>query len=1040
MASPAAVGAAAGTAAPGELGLLVCEVIVRVQDLAGLDEPAELCAVDPGQSPWGPGWKQFLPEVPDVPQVPEEGGFVLRPLRAALGGVDWDPDRATRALRVPPKDVHRRSGFPRPKLVSNEVFIELRYSMAPSLLRHFEFDDLRDGLLRLFAVPRFGGGCRLLLAADPAAVGELLQREPPPLPGLAALHILGCAAASCLQLLGRLPPGGAKAAPPGLPARNQQTRQSARLRDFLHAAAALPPWAEWPSTGADSVCAAAPGPSGLFAHQERTVAWMLAVEAEGGGAAVSVEPVYFAGVPWGLSYTVPLPRGGCVAHPPGSGKTRIVGELARRCPGAIPTAVRCPAHLVAHWEAELAAVGAKAQVAAYGAEGLAEPGPEWRLVLDEPQDIPREHAEATQQLADAAGVVWVLCGTAHAHNDAVGRLVAGRQRWFRAVWADEWRGFPTQGWVQQRRWLRDPPWACLPLPAMTLREVGVSLSPTESTAAAVQGLSGFVIDGVIMCSFGADALRAVVGERRELLAAMGWEAAAEWDFGGFDEERDLSDWEAAVEGRTREKRARVAAELERAESEFAEAARGFLRTTGDSVPLDFLSHSPVRVTAGAAQVPAAAAEWNTARENAGRITPGVAVTGLLLQFDPNAATAEGGAAAAAGAVTPAGRIALCAPGVPGDRDWAAACRAAAAAGFAACIFVAGPDGPQGMGYAESACPSIPACMIPAAAESTLRAAEVVGVEVIPHDNTEDADDADAGMLTEAVAEDAVGDALQQRCGALRAELSALDSALAFAGRVRELLRDSEASCPICHDATAAGSPREGAPAARAVLAPLAVLPCCHTLCRLCLERIAGPLAEFLCPLCRREVERAEVTVFRRGEHAIEESPPGLPEGFDWRRLTTKQRRLLLLVREVLAEAEDERVVVFTQYVAHVEYLCALFAQAGIATLSLGGSLGEGMHALRTFGTTGAARVLVLSSQRHASGTNLQCARNVVIVHPFCTPTATGRHSIAHRHTLAYETQAVGRVRRFPQTRDVRVYRLYAEGTIEEELYSGRWAY
>ena len=42
-----------------------------------------------------------------------------------------------------------------------------------------------------------------------------------------------------------------------------------------------------------------------------------------------------------------------------------------------------------------------------------------------------------------------------------------------------------------------------------------------------------------------------------------------------------------------------------------------------------------------------------------------------------------------------------------------------------------------------------------------------------------------------------------------------------------------------------------------------------------------------------------------------------------------------------------------------------------------------------------------------------------------------RRSLAEAH--AFDTQAIGRVRRFPQEEEVKVYRLYARGTVEEEL-------
>ena len=105
--------------------------------------------------------------------------------------------------------------------------------------------------------------------------------------------------------------------------------------------------------------------------------------------------------------------------------------------------------------------------------------------------------------------------------------------------------------------------------------------------------------------------------------------------------------------------------------------------------------------------------------------------------------------------------------------------------------------------------------------------------------------------------------------------------------------------------------------------------------------------------------------------------------------------------------------------------------------SLGGSLPESIAALHAFGQPSQPRVLLLSSQRHASGINLQCARHVVIFHPYCTPSARSVQQLSLREMAAYERQAIGRVRRFPQQRQVEVYHFFAPGTVEEEITTGR---
>lgn len=154
-------------------------------------------------------------------------------------------------------------------------------------------------------------------------------------------------------------------------------------------------------------------------------------------------------------------------------------------------------------------------------------------------------------------------------------------------------------------------------------------------------------------------------------------------------------------------------------------------------------------------------------------------------------------------------------------------------------------------------------------------------------------------------------------------------------------------------------------------------------------------------------------------------------------LPSKLQRLLSLLRELLASGPEERVLVYTQWATHVVYLREVLQQQGVPALALVGELRDTMDVLSRFGSPDEPRVLLLCSQRHSSGINLQMARHVVIVHPYCTPTATSQDSISRLQMLAFEAQAIGRVRRYPQKNAVHVHRLFAVGSVEEELYAGR---
>jgi len=210
-------------------------------------------------------------------------------------------------------------------------------------------------------------------------------------------------------------------------------------------------------------------------------------------------------------------------------------------------------------------------------------------------------------------------------------------------------------------------------------------------------------------------------------------------------------------------------------------------------------------------------------------------------------------------------------------------------------------------------------------------------------------------------------------------------------------------------------------------------------------------------MCRVGVARLDVVVFRApgtetpcdSPTEPEESKELLPRNTEvtpsaldtgsatWEVLPSKIQRLVLLLRELFDSGVEERVLVYTQWASHVSHLHELLSQHGIEALALVGELNETMDALRRFGRPGEPRVLLLSSQRHSSGINLQAARHLVVVHPYCTPTATCQESISRAQMLSFEAQAIGRVRRYPQKRPVHVYRFFAAGSVEEGLYIGR---
>eukprot|EP00967_Tisochrysis_lutea_P137665 scaffold247498_cov31-Tisochrysis_lutea.AAC.2 len=956
-----------------------------------------------------------------------------------------------------------------------------------------------------------------------------------------------------------------------------------------------------------------------FQHQRRTAVWMYRVESEI-GASLRIKPLSFAGREFGYEYHVSLPSGGCIAHPPGAGKT-LAASLLLSC-NRRPTLVVCPAHLQPHWEETLVRVGCTVLVglqdderntrnladrvenlvmsvvaalhrgdssvillvsmdhidpiaAALDVSAVAATDKctrtacgrrvgvkddeinvsEWRILVDEPQDVPSSSHRALYSLISHFRYRWLICGTASAHLQFLGALLLGPRCWRQAMTSHEWAKRPSVAHVLRCRFLRDPSHHCLPLPPLELIDVPVVPSQDEALSAQLAALSGYMIDSLLFLSFGPQAAVCAERERRRVAtsaryasrrrinfteiasfwpetvgaeeqnrASQGQVARVEGDEqctrleglslvseeeSSEEDEEDagadggfrslghflLNNWHS-VEARCRQRLAKAERRLARVRAElrvqqhryqmFSASHGGAHQVGGVLERLAFLSDSDLvqldlqlgetsKWEEALSSNELAAAEWNAAiaeTEMAEAVRAGPLVVGL-------ADEALERADATASSSLPLNAVVLCA--APADGDYCSLAWRASAAGAVALLVASPTSVATPMAYASSAvAPPIPAAMLPTAAAarvaalvreqrggSSVRARLSIFCSQLNEDHE--------GMMAEVVAlNDALDPLALQRAEALEAEAAQLRRGLRFAAQVRENLfggstlaehdgaaitekdaaRAEATTCPVCLES------RE----------TICVLPnCFHILCQPCLQAATGGASTFTCPLCRVSVDAWSVCVFRMGQRQLPEraskggfvaqaeaiaqedvnigptavtiaaastmpSIVHLPT-VTWDGLPRKLQALLSLLGWLLGQPGEERVLVFTQWVAHVRHLADLFQAAAVPALAMAGSLAQSMHALASFGKPGQPRVLILSSQYHASGINLQAARNVIILHPFCTPTATSPDSVLYSDLVSYESQAIGRVRRWPQAHVVRVYRLFAEHSVEHGMYS-----
>ena len=217
---------------------------------------------------------------------------------------------------------------------------------------------------------------------------------------------------------------------------------------------------------------------------------------------------------------------------------------------------------------------------------------------------------------------------------------------------------------------------------------------------------------------------------------------------------------------------------------------------------------------------------------------------------------------------------------------------------------------------------------------------------------------------------------------------------------------------------------------------VSMLPCLHAFCAVCMIGLFGSQNKAVCPICRSEVERRQLCMFKYTQDKEEDDcntvkgkvsdDPGSRK-FCGSKIFTLARE----VTRVLEKFPTDKVLIFAQW---EELLKQISSALSIEKYVLLGTMQQRCHILDSFRTKENPRVLLLSLDQHAAGANLDVANHVFIVHPYCPAGMASTSVVPLAQAQAYEQQAVGRVLRFPQSKEVYLYRLYARGTVEEELY------
>lgn len=128
--------------------------------------------------------------------------------------------------------------------------------------------------------------------------------------------------------------------------------------------------------------------------------------------------------------------------------------------------------------------------------------------------------------------------------------------------------------------------------------------------------------------------------------------------------------------------------------------------------------------------------------------------------------------------------------------------------------------------------------------------------------------------------------------------------------------------------------------------------------------------------------------------------------------------------------QGEKAIVFAQWQDLIFRIHAALTKSGVPAAVLAGGPFDRASVLQRFESP-ELPVLLLSLEDSASGTNMAHANHVLLVHPMMAASSEEQR--------AYEAQAVGRVCRWGQRRQVHVWRFVMEGTVEADIAARHFA-
>jgi SNF2 family DNA or RNA helicase len=203
---------------------------------------------------------------------------------------------------------------------------------------------------------------------------------------------------------------------------------------------------------------------------------------------------------------------------------------------------------------------------------------------------------------------------------------------------------------------------------------------------------------------------------------------------------------------------------------------------------------------------------------------------------------------------------------------------------------------------------------------------------------------------------------------------------------------------------------------------IGVTTCGHIFCHACLKDFVSQKGK--CPYCSKKLNKDIDIIAMSYTIPKKKEIPETEEDKAFTKLINEVgTKLANLIRYL--KTTKNHVIIFSQWDDMLRRTGRVLTEHGIKNIFCKGNCYQRDKAIREFNGDDKMRVIMLSSEQAAAGTNLTKATRIILMDPIYGD---------YKYRKDQERQAIGRAHRMGQTKTVKVIRMIIKDTIEEEIH------